>query len=152
MNKDASAELQQGIAVLCNEIWGKLTNTRTTGYGDLLARWQEVHHIYLATAAENLEQWAEKYGPDGAAEFDKIEADSITVEIVDKNTGKMFRRILPVNYLETANGLVLSGETLQGASSQIAFLSDLAMTKIGDLFGKGPDGPRCGKTGEQSGQ
>lgn len=75
--------------------------------------------------------------------FEKIEADCIVVEVVDKTTGKMFRRTLPIHYLETNNGLVLSGETLDGTASQINFLTDAALDKIHDLLGKGPDSPRC---------
>ncbi|HWR41712.1 hypothetical protein [Sporomusa sp.] len=75
--------------------------------------------------------------------LDKIEADSIIVEVIDKNTGKMFRRNLPVNYLETDNGIVLSGETIDGSPSQINFLSEAALAKINELLGKGPDSPRC---------
>ncbi|MDF2571289.1 MAG: hypothetical protein K0R55_2893 [Sporomusa sp.] len=75
--------------------------------------------------------------------LDKIEADSIIVEVIDKNTGKTFRRKLPVKYLETDNGLVLSGETLDGNPSQLELLSEAALAKLKDLLGKGPDAPRC---------
>lgn len=75
--------------------------------------------------------------------IDKIEADSIIVEVIDKHTGEMFRRTLPVIYLETDNGIILSGETMDGSPSQISFLSEAALTKIHDLLGKGPDSPRC---------
>ncbi len=74
---------------------------------------------------------------------DKIEADWIVVEVIDKNTGKMFRRNFPVRYLETYNGVVLSGETIDGRPSQINFLSETALAKINDLLGKGPDRARC---------
>jgi hypothetical protein len=103
----------------------------------------------LKTVAANSEQWTEKHDQAGEAAFlDVIEADTITVEIVDKNTGKMFRRILPVHYYETSNGLILSGETMEGTPSRIAFFSDTALGRIPDLLGKGPDAPRCGETGE----
>ena len=72
-----------------------------------------------------------------------IEADSVVVEIVDKSTGQTNRRNLPAKYCETENGIVLTGETLDGTPSQIAFLSESALVKIKELFGKGPDVPRC---------
>lgn len=75
--------------------------------------------------------------------FDKIEADWIIVEVIDKNTGKTFRRNLPVGYLETDNGAILSGETIDGKPVEINFLSDAALGKINDLLGKGPDHARC---------
>lgn len=75
--------------------------------------------------------------------IDKIEADWIVVEVVDKNTGQLFRRTLPVNYLETANGIVLTGETIDGQPAYINFLSEDALAKINDMLGKGPDRPRC---------
>lgn len=75
--------------------------------------------------------------------LDKIEADWVVVEVTDKATGEMFRRTLPIHYLETDNGVVLSGENLDGTVSKINFLSQSALAKLNDLFGKGPDSPRC---------
>lgn len=80
-----------------------------------------------------------------AHSLDIIEADVITVEIVDKHTGKKFRRTLPVRYYETANGVLLEGETPSGDPSRISLFSDAALTKLNELFGKGPDTPRCGE-------
>lgn len=81
--------------------------------------------------------------------LDKVEADWIEIEVIDKNTGRLFRRHLPVGYLETDNGIVLSGETMDGNPVQINFLSEAAFAKINDLLGKGPDQARCGaKEGE----
>ena len=74
---------------------------------------------------------------------DKIEADWITIEVVDKDTGQLFQRKLPVKYLETDNGIVLTGETMDGQSAQIHFISASALARINELFGKGPDSPRC---------
>ncbi len=76
--------------------------------------------------------------------LDIIEANWVIVEVIDKNTGNMFRRNLPVRYLETNNGVILSGETLDGKPAVISFLSDAALAKIHDLIGKGPDHDRCG--------
>lgn len=73
-----------------------------------------------------------------------IEADYVIIEVIDKNTGKMFRRSLSLAYLETGNGVVLSGESLDGKPAQISFLSDAALAKIHDLIGKGPDHDSCG--------
>ncbi len=75
--------------------------------------------------------------------IDRIEADSVVVEVTDKNTGKIFRRSLPIKYLETDNGLVLYGETTEGRPTHIAFLSDAAVTRMNDILGKGPDAHRC---------
>lgn len=76
-------------------------------------------------------------------EIDKIEAHNIVVEVTDIVTGKVFRRNLPVSYLENNNGVVLSGEDMNGTPVQIAFFSDAALAHIHDLLGKGPDTPRC---------
>lgn len=75
--------------------------------------------------------------------LDKIEADTIIVEVIDNKTGKTFRRNLPIKYIETDNGIRLFGETIEGTPSQIVFYSDTALTKINDLLGMGPDTPRC---------
>ncbi len=73
-----------------------------------------------------------------------IEADRVTIEVADKVTGRIFRREVPLHYLENHNGLMLSGENPSGESVQIAFLSDAALDKMKDLLGQGPDQPRCG--------
>lgn len=78
---------------------------------------------------------------DGADNGEKLEADEIVVEITDKHTGRTFRRTLPVRYCETANGVILEGETLEGAVTRIVCLSSAALAKIGELFGQGPDAP-----------
>lgn len=77
----------------------------------------------------------------------KIEADEVLIEVIDKVTGKGFRRTLPLKYVETDNGVVLMGETLDGKPSEIHFLSELAFGKIQDVVGKGPDHDRCGNKG-----
>lgn len=81
---------------------------------------------------------------DEAGVIDKIEADWVIVEVIDKNTGKKFRRNLPVRYLETDNGVILFGETIDGKPAEINLLSDTALAKISGLIGKGPDTDRCG--------
>jgi hypothetical protein len=83
--------------------------------------------------------------------IDKIEADWITIEVIDKTTGKLFQRKLPVKYLETDNGIVLCGETLEGKPSQIHFLSTAALTKINELLGNGPNSPRCSEHTKKDG-
>ncbi len=75
--------------------------------------------------------------------LDKIEADTVIVEVIDNHTGKRFRRSLPIKYIETDNGIRLSGETIDGTLTQIVFYSETAMTKINELLGNGPDKPRC---------
>jgi hypothetical protein len=146
MNKRVLPELEQKINTLCNEIFENLAKNCDANYSELLAMGQEINSIYLERAAASLQQWAEKYAPASIEESglgDIIEADSITVEIIDKNTGNLFRRNLPIKYLETDNGLILSGETMEGNPSQIAFLSDTALSRINDVVGKGPDTHRC---------
>lgn len=115
-------------------------------YNGLLSRWREGHAIYLAVAAARLGRWAKTCGlAEPAAE---IMAEEVVVEVVDKATGQMFRRILPLQYYESGHGVVLSGEALNGGPCQIAFFSDAALAKMPGLFGRGPDGPRCGETGD----
>lgn len=75
---------------------------------------------------------------------DRIEAESIVVEVTDRSTGQVFRRELPIKYLETSNGIILAGETLAGEPCEIALLSTEALVRMKDLFGRGPDTDRCG--------
>lgn len=74
----------------------------------------------------------------------EISADEVTVEVVDKHSGKTYRRTLPIDYLETANGLVLKGENLDGSVSQLVFYTPRGMQRLQDLTGKGPDVDPCG--------
>lgn len=68
----------------------------------------------------------------------EISAKEVTVEVVDEATGKVYRRTLPIDYYETANGLVLRGENLDGSISQLVFYSARGMQRMQDLTGGAP--------------
>lgn len=70
-----------------------------------------------------------------------IRAGSVTLEVVDSRTGGTFKRTLPLEYAESANGIVLTGEDMSGKTVSIVFLSDAAALRLDDLTGKGPDRP-----------
>ena len=147
MNDSNNPQWKEKFTTFYNDMLKQLADHHRESYGELLTLQQELHTIYLDITAKHLEQWSQKYGSDTPAEsnlLDKIEADSVVVEIIDNNTGRVFRRSLPIKYLETDNGLLLTGETMEGNPSQIVFLSETAITKVNDLLGKGPDIPRCG--------
>ena len=74
----------------------------------------------------------------------EISASEVTIEVVDQATGKLYRRTLPIDYYETANGLVLRGENMDGSISQLVFYSARGMQRMQDLTGKGPDEDPCG--------
>ena len=74
----------------------------------------------------------------------QISAQEVTVEVVDAATGKVYRRVLPIDYYENANGIVLRGENLDGSVSQLVFYSARGMQRLQDLTGKGPDEDPCG--------
>ncbi len=80
-------------------------------------------------------------------ELFEITADTVTVEVKDAATGKLYRRELPIDYYENANFLRLSGENLDGSLSQLIFLSARGIEKVKDVSGKGPDHDRCGGHG-----
>lgn len=77
-------------------------------------------------------------------EIFEISASEVTIEIVDGQSGKVYRRTLPIDYYENANGLVLRGENLDGSVSQLVFYSARGMQRMQDLTGKGPDEDPCG--------
>ena len=77
----------------------------------------------------------------------EITATSVTVEVEDAYTGKVYRRELPIDYYENANFLKLSGENMDGSLSQLIFLSARGIEKVKDVSGKGPDHDRCGGHG-----
>jgi hypothetical protein len=74
----------------------------------------------------------------------EISAKEITVEVKDEKTGKLYRRTLPIDYYENANGLVLRGENLNGSVSQLVFYSSRGIQRMTDLTGGGPDEDPCG--------
>ena len=69
----------------------------------------------------------------------EIEADIITIEVRDRNTGEVYRRELPISYYENANFLRLTGEALDGSTSELVFYTTRGLTRMQDLTGKGPD-------------
>ena len=80
-------------------------------------------------------------------ELFEIIADTVTVEVVDKATGKMYRRELPIDFYENANLLKLSGENLDGSVSQLVFYSSRGLQRLKDLTGLGADHDPCGGHG-----
>ena len=80
-------------------------------------------------------------------ELFELIADTVTVEVKDPKTGKVYRRELPIDYYENANFLKLSGENLDGSLSQLVFYTGRGIERIKDLTGKGPDHDRCGGHG-----
>ena len=73
----------------------------------------------------------------------EITASEVTVEVKDAATGKVYRRELPIDYYENANFLKLSGENLDGSTSQLVFYSSRGIERAGDLIGKGADHDSC---------
>ncbi len=80
-------------------------------------------------------------------ELFEISASTVTVEVRDEHTGKLYRRELPIDFYENANFLRLSGENLDGSTSQLVFYSARGLERLKDLTGKGPDHDRCGGHG-----
>ncbi|NLW25310.1 MAG: hypothetical protein GXY91_08790 [Clostridia bacterium] len=142
MNENNVNELKEEIRELCSKIFKKLTEDNDN-YEDLIASWMELHTVFLESVNSNLHELAEKEFNEDEI-MDKIEAHSAVIEVKDKNTGLLFRRYIPIDYLETDNGIIISGETLSGTVSEIAFLSDLALSRIKDLRGMGPEKDSCG--------
>ena len=78
------------------------------------------------------------------AQIHEINAHEVTVEVRDEATGFVYRRTLPIDYYENANGLFLRAENLDGSTSQLVFYSIRGMERLQDLTGKGPDADPCG--------
>ena len=74
----------------------------------------------------------------------ELMADSVIVEITDRQSGEVYRRELPIDYYEIANFLRLRGENMDGSISQLVFLSARGIERMKDLTGKGPDHDPCG--------
>ena len=86
----------------------------------------------------------------GDQELFEITARSVIVEVRDEKTGEVFRRELPIDFYENANLLRLSGENLDGSTSQLVFYSARGLERIRDLTGKGYDHDPCGGHTKQS--
>lgn len=74
---------------------------------------------------------------------DHLSARQAIIEFKDSSQNRIYRRLLPLDYEENDNGIILKGEDLNGNSSSIAFLSSTAVEKIMALTGKGWENPRC---------
>ena len=74
----------------------------------------------------------------------EISADTVTVEVKDDKTGKVFRRELPIEYYENANFLRLRAENMSGALSELVFCSGRGVERLQDLTGLGADEDGCG--------
>ena len=74
----------------------------------------------------------------------EITAKEVTVEVRDEKTGEVYRRSLPIDYFENANGLFLRGENWDGSYSQLAFYSARGLERMKGLTGKGPNEDPCG--------
>ena len=74
----------------------------------------------------------------------EIKASEVTVEIVDALSGVTYRRTLPIDYYENANGITLRGENRDGSVSQLVFYSARGVQRLKDLTGLGPDEDPCG--------
>lgn len=81
------------------------------------------------------------------AEPNSIKTNDVVLELRDPSTGCIFRRELPLDVEESANGLMLKGESLSGKPSEIVFISGDGAGRIKDLMGGGPDVDRCGGHG-----
>ncbi len=138
MNNDDRI-LRQDVTAFCNELMNKLSARYEGDYPELIKKWLELHTLYLENVNRFLEKWT------GETPSNKITANSVVVEVTDKETGQVFRRTLPVDYLETDNGIRLLGDTLEGTPSHLAFLSETALLRMKDIMGKGPDEHRCQK-------
>lgn len=79
----------------------------------------------------------------------EIRADSVTIEVTDRTTGQTFRRTFPIDYLETASLVRLSGENHLGEASEIVFYTSFGMKKLKDTTGHGIDYDPCGTHTEQ---
>ena len=74
----------------------------------------------------------------------EIRADAVTVEVTDAATGRVFRRTLPIDYVETANALRLRAEDAHGEAAELVFYSGTGVNRLRDLTGGGPNSDPCG--------
>lgn len=136
---------KENLTSLLDDLFRNLESfSETLTYNELLDLWREFHEIYINKTDAVFQNFAGRYSSaEQPAAIDKIEAESVIVEVRDMNTGIIFRREVPLDYHENDNGIILSGESVKGEPAEIAFLSGTAAKKITDLTGKGPDKPHA---------
>ena len=66
----------------------------------------------------------------------KISAEEVQLLVMDDESGRSFLRKIPLDYLETSNGITLSGETYAAQPTQIVFLTEFALGKLLELQGE----------------
>jgi hypothetical protein len=84
------------------------------------------------------------------SETTRIQSDFVRLTVKDALSGETYERELPISYLETANGILLRGESIDGKEVEMAFLSESALEWMRGFKGGGPDEPRadCPSRGE----
>ncbi|MGI5977616.1 MAG: hypothetical protein ACOX68_07980 [Candidatus Limivicinus sp.] len=73
----------------------------------------------------------------------ELRADTVTVEVKDSKTGKVFRRELPIDFYENANFLRLRGENIEGGVSELVFFTQRGVERFNDISGHGEDHDNC---------
>ncbi|MDR2784692.1 MAG: hypothetical protein LBB83_02135, partial [Treponema sp.] len=68
-------------------------------------------------------------------------------EVLDAESGRLFRRYLELEFEENDNGIRLAGENMAGEPTHLVFLSETALKKMRDIRGHGRDTPRCKEEG-----
>lgn len=81
---------------------------------------------------------------DHAENTRRISAQQVTIEVTDEASGQIYRRTLPIDYLETANVLRLAAEDSSGKPAELVFFSSAGLDHLKDMTGAGPDQDRCG--------
>lgn len=69
----------------------------------------------------------------------RITAERVRLLVTDQETGRPFLRSLPLDYLETSNGITLAGETYAAQPTQIVFFTEFALGKLLELQGEEGD-------------
>ncbi len=69
----------------------------------------------------------------------RITAEQVQLLVTDQETGRPFLRSLPLDYLETSNGITLAGESYAAQPTQIVFFTEFALGKLLELQGEEGD-------------
>ncbi len=75
----------------------------------------------------------------GLPPLTSITAEQVQLLVTDQVTGRPFYRVLPLEFLETSNGITLSGETYAAQPTQIVFYTEFALGKLLELQGEESD-------------
>lgn len=118
-----------------------LEDLQATARPSTLQEAMALRNSLLIEAEAVFTQLIDSLAPDEAP--NQITAAEAVIEVVDADTGRLYRRPVDLRYTENENGIVLTGEDICGQPASIVYLSSSYLQKLVDISGQGPEEGHC---------